>query len=236
MKKSHIATLIVFLVLIPLTLVLGSRLSGRAFYVTSTLVIVELLIPFFLAFEGRRPQARELVVLAVMCALAVAGRVAIPIPSFKAIFAVIMIAGMAFGPESGFLVGAISALASNFFYSQGPYTPWQMMAYGAGGMLAGFAFAPNRLPRKPWVMGIFGFLAVAFFVGPLLDTCSVFLVMSKVSFKGAMAFYVSGFPVNLRQAIATGIVLLLLGKPFLEKLDRIQVKYGMLDTEGGKSA
>ena len=67
MKKSHIATLIVFLVLIPLTLILGSRLSGRAFYVTSTLVIVELLIPFFLAFEGRRPQARELVVLAVMC-------------------------------------------------------------------------------------------------------------------------------------------------------------------------
>ena len=137
MKKSRIATLIVFFVLIPLTLIVGSRLSGRAFYVTSTLVIVELLIPFFLAFEGRRPQARELVVLAVMCALAVAGRVAIPIPSFKAIFGIIMIAGIAFGPESGFLVGAISALASNFFYSQGPYTPWQMMAYGAGGMLIG---------------------------------------------------------------------------------------------------
>ena len=149
MKKSHIATLIVFFVLIPLTLIVGSRLSGRAFYVTSTLVIVELLIPFFLAFEGRRPQARELVVLAVMCALAVAGRVAIPIPSFKAIFGIIMIAGIAFGPESGFLVGAISALASNFFYSQGPYTPWQMMAYGAGGMLAGFVFAEGRLPRKP---------------------------------------------------------------------------------------
>ena len=54
MKKSRIATLIVFFVLIPLTLIVGSRLSGRAFYVTSTLVIVELLIPFFLAFEGRR--------------------------------------------------------------------------------------------------------------------------------------------------------------------------------------
>ena len=169
MKKSRIATLTVFFVLIPLTLIVGSRLSGRAFYVTSTLVIVELLIPFFLAFEGRRPQARELVVLAVMCALAVAGRVAIPIPSFKAIFGIIMIAGIAFGPESGFLVGAISALASNFFYSQGPYTPWQMMAYGAGGMLAGFVFARGRLPRKPVIMGIFGFLAVTFFVGPLLD-------------------------------------------------------------------
>ena len=219
MKKSHIATLIVFFVLIPLTLIVGSRLSGRAFYVTSTLVIVELLIPFFLAFEGRRPQARELVVLAVMCALAVAGRVAIPIPSFKAIFGIIMIAGIAFGPESGFLVGAISALASNFFYSQGPYTPWQMMAYGAGGMLAGFVFAEGRLPRKP-----------------VLDTCSVFLVMSRISLKGAMAFYISGFPVNLRQAVATAIVLLVLGKPLLEKLDRIKTKYGILDDEGRKEA
>ena len=235
MKKSRIATLIVFFVLIPLTLIVGSRLSGRAFYVTSTLVIVELLIPFFLAFEGRRPQARELVVLAVMCALAVAGRVAIPIPSFKAIFGIIMIAGIAFGPESGFLVGAISALASNFFYSQGPYTPWQMMAYGAGGMLAGFVFAEGRLPRKPVVMGIFGFLAVAFFVGPLLDTCSVCLV-KNVSFKGAMMFYVYGFPVNLRQAVATAIVLLVLGKPLLEKLDRIKTKYGILDDEGRKEA
>lgn len=236
MKKSHIATLIVFFMLIPLTLIVGSRLSGRAFYVTSTLVIVELLIPFFLAFEGRRPQARELVVLAVMCALAVAGRVAIPIPNFKAIFGIIMIAGIAFGPESGFLVGAISALASNFFYSQGPYTPWQMMAYGAGGMLAGFVFAQGRLPRKPVIMGIFGFLAVTFFVGPLLDTCSVFLVMSRITLKGAMAFYISGFPVNLRQAGTTAIVLLVLGKPLLEKLDRIKTKYGILDDEGGKEA
>ena len=170
-----------------------------------------------------------------MCALAVAGRVAIPIPSFKAIFGIIMIAGIAFGPESGFLVGAISALASNFFYSQGPYTPWQMMAYGAGGMLAGFVFARGRLPRKPVIMGIFGFLAVTFFVGPLLDTCSVFLVMSRITLKGAMAFYISGFPVNLRQAVATAIVLLVLGNPLLEKLDRIKTKYGILD-DGGKEA
>ena len=73
MKKSRIATLIVFFVLIPLTLIVGSRLSGRAFYVTSTLVIVELLIPFFLAFEGRRPGAREIAILATLCAMGVAG-------------------------------------------------------------------------------------------------------------------------------------------------------------------
>ena len=64
----------------------------------------------------------------------------------------------------------------------------------------------------------------------------MFLVMSRISLKGAMAFYISGFPVNLRQAVATAIVLLILGKPLLEKLDRIKTKYGILDDEGRKEA
>lgn len=141
MKKSHIAMLAEFFAVIPLTLYFGMHLPGRSYYITSTLVIVELLVPFLLAFESRKPQARELVVIAVLSALAVAARVVIPLPHFKAIFAVIMLSGIAFGPEAGFMVGAVSALASNFFYGQGAYTPWQMFAYGAGGMLAGFLFA-----------------------------------------------------------------------------------------------
>ena len=233
MKKSHIATLLIFLLAIPATLILGSRLSGRWYYLTSTLIIIELLIPFFLAFEGRKPQARELVVLAVMCALAVAARVAIPIPNFKAIYGIIMIAGIAFGPESGFLVGAVSALSSNFFLSQGPYTPWQMMAYGAGGMLAGFLFQKGRLPRKPLAMGIAGFLGVLLFVGPLLDTCTVFLAPISMNLKSILAIYISGFTVNISQSISTFLVLFLLGKPLLEKLDRIQVKYGMMEEDHG---
>ena len=90
MKKSHFVTLLVFLLLIPLTLFLGSKLPGRYYYITGTLIIIELMVPFFMAFEGRKPQARELVVLAVMCAIAIAGRVVIPLPNFKAIFAIIM--------------------------------------------------------------------------------------------------------------------------------------------------
>lgn len=233
MKKSNIAALIVFFLLIPLTLFLGTKLSGRSYYITGTLIIIELMIPFFMAFEGRKPQARELVVIAVMCAIAIAGRVAIPIPNFKAIFAIIMLSGIAFGPEAGFMVGAVSALASNFFYGQGPYTPWQMMAYGAGGMLAGFAFQRGRLPRKPWVMAVFGFFAVILWVGPLLDTSGVFLTLPTISWATAWPMYVSGFPVNLSQAVCTALVMLLFGKPLLEKLDRIKVKYGMMEDENG---
>ena len=233
MKKSKLISLLIFLLVVPATLILGSRMDGRWYYLTSTLMIAELLIPFFLAFEGRKPQARELVVIAVMCALAVVARVAIPIPSFKAIFAIIMIAGIAFGPESGFLVGAASALASNFFYTQGPYTPWQMMAYGVGGMLAGYLFFKGHLKRKPLVMGIFGFLCVLLVVGPLLDTCTVFLAPITLNWKNISALYISGFPVNVSQGLCTFAVLLLLGRPLLDKLDRIKLKYGMMEDENG---
>lgn len=231
MKRNHITRLLIFLVVIPATLLLGSRLPGRWYYLTSTVIIAELLIPFFLAFEGRKPQARELAVTAVMCALAVAARVAIPIPNFKAIYGIIMIAGIAFGPEFGFLVGAVSALSSNFFLSQGPYTPWQMMAYGAGGLLAGFLFQKGRLPRKPLLMGIVGFFGVLLVVGPILDTCTVFLAPISMNLKSIAAIYLSGFAVNISQSISTFAVVSLLGGPMLEKLNRIKAKYGMMEKD-----
>ena len=229
MKKSNIATLIVFLLLIPLTLFLGTKLSGRGYYITGTLIIVELMIPFIMAFEGRKPQARELVLVAVMCALAIAGRVVIPMPHFKAVFPVILLAGIAFGPETGFMVGAISAFASNFFYGQGPFTPWQMFAYGAGGMLAGFLFLRGWLPRKNWVMAIFGFLTTLFWIGPLLDLSTVFLALRKFSITAMVGIFISGFYVNVSQAICSAVIMFLLGIPLLKKLDRVKIKYGMME-------
>ena len=233
MKKSHIATLAVFLLLIPLTLFLGTRMSGRSCYLIGTLIIAELMIPFFMAFEGRKPQARELVVIAVMCALAIAGRVVIPIPNFKAAYAIILLSGIAFGPEAGFIVGAVTAFASNFFYGQGPFTPWQMFGYGAGGMLAGFCFRSKGLPRKSWVMAAFGFLTVLLWIGPLLDCSHIFLVLPKITWPSVVATFVSGFYVNVSQAVCTALILFLLGDAFLEKLDRIRQKYGMMEDEDG---
>ena len=233
MKKSSFAMLVTCFLVIPLTLILGTKLSGRAYYVTSTLVILEILIPFLLAFEGRKPQARELVVIAVLCALVVASRAAIPIPNFKPTYAVIMLSGIAFGPEAGFLVGAVTAFASNFFYGQGAYTPWQMFAYGAGGMLAGFVFRKKWLPREPLAMGIFGYLVVLVFIGPILDTCSVFLTLPEISLKTAWPLYISGFPVNLSQGACTFLTMLLFGRPLLEKLDRVKTQYGMMEEEDG---
>lgn len=131
------------------------------------------------------------------------------------------------------MVGAISAFASNFFYGQGAYTPWQMMAYGAGGMLAGFCFAKGRLPQKPWVMALFGFFATILWVGPLLDCSHIFLMLSAINRDSVLAALISGFPVNLSQAICTVLIMLLFGRALLDKLDRVKTKYGMMEDEDG---
>ena len=239
MKKSHIAILLIFLLVIPATLIFGLRLSGRAYYFTSTLVIIEIIIPFLLAFESRKPQARELVLLAVLGALAVASRAAFGfVPHFKPMLAIVMLTGIAFGPEAGFLCGAISGFASNFIFGQGPWTPWQMFAYGIGGMLAGLFALCGVLKKSPrawrdggWrdILGltVFGFLCILLVVGPLLDTSTFF--MAGFSASSPLAIYLAGVPVNCVHGSAVALTMLLFGKPLLDRLRRIQIKYGMME-------
>lgn len=229
-KNRHLGPALLSLPVLLLTAYLGAKVPGRSYYLTATVLILEAMAPFLLAFEGRKPQARELVVIAVLAALAVAARVVIPLPNFKAIFAVIFLSGIAFGGESGFLVGAVAAFASNFFYGQGPYTPWQMLSYGLMGLLGGILFAPGRLPRRRWVMAAAGALAVVGLVGPLLDTCSILLGLAAT--EDVRKAYLAGLPVNLTQALATALTLLLIGQPMLEKLDRVKTQYGMGDGDG----
>ena len=228
MKHSGIALLIVFIVCIPLTLFFGSKIPGRNHYITGLLIMAELLVPFVMAF-GRKPQAREIVVVLILCVLAILARVVIPIPHFKPAFAIILLAGMGFGPETGFMVGAACAYFGNFLAGQGPYTPWQMLAYGAGGMLAGFIYRNRLLPRKPAVMAVFGFAACVVWIGPLLDLSTILLTVDKLSWSSAASIFRSGLPVNAMQGLCTAIVMILLGKPVLQKFDRVKLRFGMLE-------
>lgn len=225
-RKSTWITL-ACLLLIPATLFLGTKLTGRMYYLTCTLVILEAMVPFLASFESRKPQPRELVILAVLCALAVASRVVVVIPNFKPITAIIMLAGIAMGPQAGFMTGAMAAFTSNFFFSQGPWTPWQMMAYGVGGLLAGLLFHGENRKKTPAILAIFGFLAIVLVVGPLLDSCTVFTVSPKITWKYALAVFAAGFPYNVQHGLACAVTMLLFSKPLLGKLDRLKTKYGM---------
>lgn len=230
MKKSGILSVLVIFLLIPLTLLLGTKLKGRAYYLISTLVVMEIMLPFFFRFESRRPQARELVILAVMAALAAVSRVVFAFsPYLKTITGIIMITGIAFGAEAGFLTGAVAAFASNFFFGQGPWTPWQMFAYGFGGFFAGLIFHKHKSWRKPWILAPFGFLTILLLVGPMLDSCTVFTVLTKFTKKNILIIYGQGVPVNITHGIGAALTLFFVSRPLLAKLERLQTKYGMLE-------
>lgn len=231
-------SLAIMVLLVPLAVVLFTRLK-QSFYLSGLTIIVLTIAAFFLHFESRKPQARELVLLAVLCALAVASRAAFGfVPHFKPMLAIVMLTGIAFGPEAGFLCGAISGFASNFIFGQGPWTPWQMFAYGIGGMLAGLFALCGILKKSPrawrdggWrdILGltVFGFLCILLVVGPLLDTSTFF--MAGFSASSPLGIYLAGVPVNCVHGSAVALTMLLFGKPLLDRLRRIQIKYGMME-------
>ncbi len=237
-KKTHIRwlSIVCILILVPCTLLLSWKFGNRKYYLSSLILIIIAMLPFFLSFEKRKPQARELVSLAVMIAIAVVSRaIFIMLPNFKPMVGIIMITGMAFGAEAGFLTGAMSAFVSNFIFGQGPWTPWQMFAYGIAGFIAGILASRGILKGdKPVRAAVIGGICVMVIVGPLLDTSTFFMLSSGMNTESAAAVYLAGLPVNAVHATATVLTLLLFTRPLMEKLDRIKLKYGMMG--GGEHA
>ncbi len=229
-KRTIVATILILL-LIPLTLFVGETyLAGKKYYFIALLIMLECMIPFFLIFESRKPQARELVIIAVLCAIGVAGRAAFfMLPQFKPIMALTIIAGVAFGGETGFLVGAMTMLASNVMFSQGPWTPWQMFCMGIIGFLAGILFRKGFLRRSRISLCIFGTLAAIVIYGGIMNPASALMWAGEINWKIIASYYISGFPMDCVHAAATWIFLWFAAEPMLEKLDRIKVKYGLVE-------
>jgi len=231
LSKRTAAAALLILLLIPLTIFIGAfYLRDRKYYFISLLIILETMIPFVMIFEGRKPQARELVVIAVLCTLGVAGRGAFfMLPQFKPVAAMVIISGVAFGGESGFLVGAVTMFVSNMIFGQGPWTPWQMFAMGIIGFLSGVLFKKGLLRRDVVSLAVFGGIAVFFVYGGIMNPASVLMFQYKVTWPAIVTSWVMGAPLDLIHAAATVFFLLLAGEPMLEKLDRIKVKYGLVE-------
>ena len=150
------------------------------------------------------------------------------VPAFKPMIAIVIIAGIAFGPEAGFLVGAMSAFVSNFFFGQGPWTPWQMFALGVIGFIASVLVKKGMLKKSRWSLSIFGFIITFLIYGGIMNAASVLMYTDKATSQMFLASYISGIPYDFVHAISSGFFLYFLSRPMIEKLDRIRIKYGML--------
>ena len=232
LSKRTLVAAVLILLCIPLTIFAGVAYLGNQHYnITALLVLAECMLPFFLVFESRKPKARELVIIAVLCAIGVAGRSAFfMLPQFKPVLALVIIAGVAFGGETGFLVGAVTMLVSNILFSQGPWTPWQMFSMGAIGFLAGVLFRKGLLRRSRGSLAVFGaFSAVVIYGGIMNPASAIMYSAANLNWHVLVAYYISGLPMDLVHAAATVLFLLVAAEPMLEKLDRIKVKYGLVE-------
>lgn len=229
-KRTKIATLLI-LFLIPLTIFIGIYYLGdKKYYFISLLIILETMIPLGFAFENHKPKARELVIISALCAIGVAGRTAFfMLPQFKPVAAIVIISGVAFGGETGFLVGAITAFVSNFFFGQGPWTPWQMFSFGIIGFLAGIMFQKGILRKTKTDMCVFGFVATFVIYGGIMNPASVIMWQSNININMVLSSYVMGMPFDFIHAVSTVFFLFFAAEPMLEKLERIKIKYGLIE-------
>ena len=207
-------------------------LSDRKYYFISFLVLIEMMIPFGVAFETRKVSARDLVTVAVLCALAAVGRTAFfMMPNFNPVIAIVIISGVAFGCETGYITGAVTMLVSNMVFGQGPWTPWQMFSMGLVGFAAGLVFNNSKIRGEQLTrlsLCVFGGFCCIIIYGGIMNPASVIMWQPAVNLQMILAAYVTGFPFDVVQGFATVLFLWLMACPFLEKLDRIKIKYGVL--------
>ena len=225
--------LVLMLLTVPLLLYLSVRIfHGRKYLVTSLIVVVAAMLPFFMMFEGRKPKAREIMVISVLAAIGVAGRAAFfMIPSFKPVAAIVILTGVSFGGEAGFLVGCLIMMISNIFMGHGPWTPWQMFSFGMIGFLAGILYQKGILKARKLDLCIYGFLSVFLIYGGIMNPASILMSYGYITKSSLIAYYISGAPVDLVHAASTVIFLWFMSRPLLEKLERIKRKYGLIEPQ-----
>ena len=225
-SPKKILTACLLLIGVPLIVVSGALLFQEKYYAWISLCVAVLsCLPLFICFECKDSTAKELITLAVLVAVSAAGRFAFAwVPGFKPVTAITVIAAMYLGQEAGFVVGALSAVVSNFYFGQGPWTPFQMFAWGFLGFLAGVLAQPLKR-RKIW-MCLYGVLAGVLF-SLIMDVWSTLWADGGFNLSRYLAACISALPFTIEYAVSNVIFLLLLAKPIGEKLERIKRKYGL---------
>lgn len=228
MQKKHIKIInaAIMCVLVPLVVYLGARIFKEKQYAWISLCVAILAcVPFFIRFESRDNDVRRLVLIAVMVALSVVGRfVFAPVPGFKPVTAMVAVTAMYFGSEAGFMTGALTAVISNFYFGQGPWTPFQMFAWGIIGFIIGLIAEP--LKRSTFLLVLSGIIAgVAFSL--LMDVWSTLNADGTFNIMRYFSFVISSLQFMAIYAVSNVIFLLVLSKPIGKIFERVKVKYGM---------
>ncbi len=228
-KKRRLFSILFLLISIPLIIVIGVKLfNDRKYNLISMILALISCLPFFIRFENRKPQTREIVTIVVMASITAISRIIFaPLPGFKPVTALVAITGMAFGPEAGFLTGSISALVSNMALGQGPWTPFQMMAWGLLGFIAGVLSKFNLMKNK-FVLVLYSVFAGILY-SLIMDIWNVLSIDGLFTLERYKIAIIAALPFTVIYIVSNIFFLLLLDKPIGKKLERIKTKYGLID-------
>ena len=230
MKRKAINYLLI-LIGIPLIIAVGVVLfNDRKYNIISMAIAAVSCIPFFYAFEKRSSSSKEIVLIAVMVTLSATGRFAFAaVPGFKPVTAIVVITAIYFGAEAGFVTGSLSALISNIFFGQGPWTPFQMFVWGFLGFAAGI-IAPTGLFKNKVFLAFYGAIAgVAFSL--MMDLWTVLAMDGTFNVARYVAVVAASLSFMAIYAVSNVIFLLLLERPIGKKLSRIKRKYDLYTHE-----
>ncbi len=191
----------------------------------SIVVLACVLAAGFAWYERDKPPSRVIALVATLAALAVVGRLAFAaIPNVKPTTDIVLFAGYALGAVPGFAVGAVTALVSNVFLSQGPWTPWQMVGWGAvgvgGALLA--RMLRDREPGRLLLAAVCGVAGLAF--GAWMDLYQLTLAAHQ-DLDTYLALSASSLPYNLAHATGNVVFCLLIGPVFIRALRRYRRRF-----------
>ena len=229
MNKKRTLFWQIFSVIAAALIVAGGALlfRGRHYVWIALCLSVLACAAVFFTFERKNTASGEMTVLAVMVALSAMGRFVFAwLPGFKPVTAITVIAAVWLGSSSGFMVGSLAAFVSNFYFGQGPWTPWQMLGMGLCGFLAGPVFHRGGLPRKREALCAYGAVSAFLVYGILLNAYSALLATGALTWQSLAVYCASGFAMDAVQAISTVIFLWFFTEPMLDKLERVKIKYG----------
>lgn len=222
MKKC--LSYIILCLIVPAVVLGGALLFKEKQYAWISLCVTVLsCIPFFLHFEHSENDVRKLILIAVMVAISVIGRfIFAPIPGFKPVTAMVVITAMYFGGEAGFMTGALSAVISNFYFGQGPWTPFQMFSWGIVGFFAGVIADP--LKKSKIVLVVYAVVSGVLY-SLLMDVWTVLWADGYFNISRYAAAVISAAQFTIIYAVSNVIFLLVFSKPIGKILERIKEKY-----------
>lgn len=213
----------ILLVLSLLVLVLMAVFSSRNYLLFSFGFLVVTLGVYFWRFEKSQHNSKEIVFIAIVCALAVVGRIIFAaLPSVKPELFILIMGAVVSGPETGFLMGTIIALTSNMYFGQGVWTPWQMFALGIIGLISGLM--SSDVPR--WLLVVWGFFS-GFLMGWIMDIYYIIGYVDPITIKSILTSIMASFYFDFVHALFTGVLLLFVGKRWIKLFNNYKQKYDL---------